>query len=165
MLNTLVVWGLTGLWHGASWSFVVWGLYFGVILTIDILGGRALWERLPKGLQRALTMAIVTVSWVIFYYPALGDGLRHMGAMFGFGASGFLDRASLIVMKKYTVFPLLAFAASLPVGKAIVAKLRAFGLRGRGMEIAACAWLTGCMVLSVLLLVGQSYNPFIYFQF
>ncbi|MCI5546452.1 MAG: MBOAT family protein, partial [Clostridiales bacterium] len=91
ILNTMIVWMLTGLWHGASWSFVLWGLYYGVLLTLDLLFFKKVLPRLPRAVNWLITMALVMAGWVVFYYPALGDALTHLGAMIGLGASGAMD--------------------------------------------------------------------------
>ena len=165
VFNTLAVWMLTGLWHGANWTFIVWGLFYGVLLTIDLLGGKKITQVIPKPINWVITMVLVIVSWVIFYYPSLGQAFEHIGALFGIGSTGFIDQATLLVVKQYSFFPIVAFIASLPVGKFAAGVLNRIGLRSRGMETCRIAWSTVCLVLSVLYLVGQSYNPFIYFQF
>ena len=165
ILNTLIVWMLTGLWHGASWSFVVWGLYYGVLLTLDLLFFKKVLPHLPKALNWLLTMVLVMIGWVVFYYSSLGDALTHLGAMFGIGASGVMDAESLRIIKTYSVFPLIAFIASLPVAPLIGRLAQRIGLTGRREEIVRCVALSLCLMLSLLFLVSQSYNPFIYFQF
>jgi len=164
VLNTLVVWTLTGFWHGAAWTFLFWGFYYGVLLTIDLLGGKKITAILPKPVNWLITMVLVMVSWMIFYYPTLGQAFTHIGAMFGVGASSFVDAAALQAIKTYSFFPAVAFIASLPVGN-FVQRLLSRRISGRGIENLKLAWLSACLVLSVLFLVGQSYNPFIYFQF
>ena len=165
VFNTLVVWTLTGLWHGANWTFLLWGFYYGALLTIDLLGGKKIIAVLPKAINWILTMALVIISWVIFYYGSLTQAFEHIGAMFGIGSCGLIDAASLMIIKTYSIFPLIAFIASLPVAQWAQRMLQRIGLRDRGMERARVAWLSTCLVLSVLFLVGQTYNPFIYFQF
>ena len=165
VFNTLVVWTLTGFWHGANWTFLLWGFYYGALLTIDLLGGKKVIAVLPKAVNWLLTMVLVIVSWVIFYYGSLSQAFEHIGAMFGVGSCGLMDAASLTVIKTYSIFPLIAFIASLPVAQWVQGAMQRFGLRERGMERAKVAWLSVCLVLSVLFLVGQTYNPFIYFQF
>ena len=165
VFNTLVVWTLTGFWHGANWTFLVWGFYYGALLTIDLLGGKKVIAVLPRAVNWILTMALVIISWVIFYYGSLGQAFEHIGAMFGIGSCGLIDAASLTIIKTYSIFPLIAFIASLPVAQWVQGAMQRFGLRERGMERAKVAWLSVCLVLSVLFLVGQTYNPFIYFQF
>ena len=161
VINTFAVWLLTGLWHGANWTFVVWGLFYGVILALDSLLRRRHGKSLPAPLGWLGTLALVMFGWMIFYYPTLGQGFRHIGAMLGIGASGLMDKAALTVVRTYSLFPALAFAASLPVAP-LLNKLR---LSDRTREVLRVGWLSGCLALSVLFLVGQSYNPFIYFQF
>ena len=160
ILNTLIVWMLTGLWHGANWTFVVWGLFYGILLTIDLFIGKS-FSRLPRALTWPVTMVLVMLGWVIFYYPTLSQGMAHIGAMLGIGADGLMDVQSLRIVRTYSFFPLIAFAASLPVAP----MLRRLPLSERTMDAARTVWLSGCALLCVLFLVGQSFNPFIYFQF
>ena len=165
IINTMVIWMLTGLWHGAAWTFVVWGLYYGALLTLDLLGMRKIHERLPGPVNWLLTMVAVMIGWMIFYYPTLGQGLTHVGAMFGIGAHGLMDPEALQVIRTYSLFPVIAFIASMPLAplaKRLVAQLNPPGLP---VEIVRSLALSAVLVLSVLFLVGQSYNPFIYFQF
>lgn len=164
VFNTLVIWTLTGFWHGAAWTFLFWGFYYGALLTIDLLGGKKITAALPKPVNWLITMVLVMVSWMIFYYPTLGQAFSHIGAMFGLGGVAFVDAAALQTIKAYSFFPVVALIASLPVGKF------AQNLLGRYFSAATVnrlklAFLSASLVLSVLFLVGQSYNPFIYFQF
>ena len=165
VINTLAVWMLTGLWHGAAWTFVVWGLYYGALLVLDllVLGKRR--EKLPRPVNWLITMIAVMIGWVIFYYPTLGQGLAHIGAMFGIGAGGWMDAQSSQIIRTYSLFPALAFAASMPVAPALRRLAERMKLPTLPVDIARSLVLTGVLALSVLFLVGQSYNPFIYFQF
>ena len=164
LINTMIVWALTGMWHGAAWSFIIWGLYYGLLLVLDTLYLRKITEKLPSVLNRIITFALVVIGWVIFYYPGVGDAFTHIGAMLGLGAS-FTDSASALVMKKYSFFPLIAFAASLPVVQMIKVGLRVAKVKPKAVEAMRVVILSAVLVLSVLMLVGQSNNPFIYFQF
>lgn len=164
ILNTLIVWGLTGMWHGAAWSFILWGLYYGIILVLDSLFFKVIIKKLPNAVNRVLTFALVLIGWVIFYYARVGDAFTHIGAMFGKGAA-FTDAASLLVMKKYSFFPVIAFIASLPVAGCFPRLLKKAGAKQKHVDGIRMAVLSAVLVLSVLMLVGQSYNPFIYFQF
>ena len=109
VLNLLVVWGLTGLWHGAAWNFVLWGLYFGVLLILERFVFKTILEKTPGAIRWLLTFVIAVIGWVIFYYtdlPALG---QHLCALFGMGVSGLSDAAAAAVVRKYTVYPLIAW--------------------------------------------------------
>ncbi len=160
ILNMLIVWALTGLWHGASWNFVVWGAYYGVLLILERFLLAPLLERLPGLLRGMLTFVIVLIGWVIFYYTDFSAVRQHLLAMFGVGASGWLDAGTLAVVRKYTVFPLLCLLLSFP----LVPKLAAV-LPQKLLDWLQPALTLVLFVVSVLFLVGQSYNPFIYFRF
>jgi alginate O-acetyltransferase complex protein AlgI len=164
IINTMAVWTLTGLWHGANWTFLLWGFYYGVLLTLDLLGGKKITAVLPKAVNWVITMALVVISWVIFYYGSLGQVFEHIGAMFGIGAA-LVDDTVLRVIKTYSLFPVIAFIACLPVGKLASGIMQRIGLSLRTVEGAKVVWYSIVLVLSICFLVGQSYNPFIYFQF
>ena len=160
VLNMLLVWALTGLWHGAAWNFVLWGLYFGVLLIVERFVLGPVQERLPKPLRWFVAFTLVTVSWAIFYYTDLSAMTQALGALFGVGISGLSDAASLAVLRGYGVWALGAFALSLPLVPAVAQKLpeRLRGVLGSGLTVLLFA-------ASLLFLIGQSYNPFIYFRF
>ena len=156
----MLVWALTGLWHGASWNFVLWGLYFGLLLILERFVLRGLLARLPRFVCWLGSFALVTISWAIFYYTDLPAVAQHLAALFGAGVSGLWDAAAGAVVRKYTLYPLAAFFLSLPVVPALAKKLpeRLRDALGLLLSIALLA-------ASLLFLVGQSYNPFIYFRF
>ena len=166
ILNLLIVWTLTGFWHGAAWNFMIWGLYFGVLLVLERTVLKGVIDRAPKALRWAVTFLIAVVGWAIFYetdLAALGDTLR---AMFVPGASAlpFCDAASWKVMRRFSFFPLVAFAFSLPVVPAAQRWLLSrCGERAAAITRACASALL--FALSLVFLVGQSYNPFIYFRF
>ena len=160
VLNMLLVWALTGLWHGASWNFVLWGLYFGVLLIAERFVLRGLLERLPRLLCWLLAFAMVTISWSIFYYTDLASVSQAFLALFGVGISGLSDAVSVGVLRVYGVWALIAFVLSLPVVPFVSERLpkRLRGALGVVFTLALFA-------ASLLFLIGQSYNPFIYFRF
>lgn len=165
ILNLMVVWMLTGLWHGASWNFVLWGLYYGVILIIERFVLAGVMKKLPGIITTLSTLVVIIVGWVIFYYTDLNAVGSHLGAMFGIGASGFTDDVTMAVIRKYTVLPLVGVIASLPIVPAVKAKIAPDSAFERFSEVASTVILTVMLVLSALFIVGQSYNPFIYFRF
>ena len=163
-LNLLIVWALTGLWHGASWNFVLWGLYYGALLLIErFLLKRAL-EKIPGALRWAATFLLTLAGWVLFYYTDLAAVGQHLRAMIGLNGAPFIDAAAQAVLEKYTVYPLIAFVCALPVVPWIRARFPG-KRRERQLSLAALLLLTALMAVSVVFLVGQSYNPFIYFRF
>ena len=164
IINTLIVWGLTGLWHGASWTFILWGAYYGAILTLDLLGGKKLTQRLPDIVNRVCTFLLVMIGWVLFYYPTLGQAFRHLWAMLPF-TGPFLDAAARDVIRSYSVLPLIFFALSLPLGKWFTALGRRLRLQPAFVNGLMAALMLVLCALSVLFIEGLSSNPFIYFQF
>ncbi len=164
IVNTLIVWGLTGLWHGANWTFILWGVYYGALLTLDLLGGKNIVKKLPAFVNHILTLVLVTVGWVIFYYPTLGQAFTHLGAMFG-GGTGLLDAAARDVIRSYSVLPLIFFALSLPLGQWLGALGERLNVRPALWKAAQAALGVLVAVLSLVFIEGLSSNPFIYFQF
>lgn len=114
LLNLLIVWALTGLWHGAQWNFLVWGLYYGVILILErYVWGRAL-GRLPAFVQHIYTFVLVLIGWVFFFSPSLGAAMDYLGVMFGAGASAWIDRQGFyFLLTHWLLFLLCAIGSSL----------------------------------------------------
>lgn len=173
ILNLLIVWGLTGLWHGASWNFILWGLLYGVLLIFEklVLGKRL--SRIPGVLRRMFTLLMVILGWVIFYYENVGLGFAHIGAMFGIArADGIwqtvplFDDKRLLLLLKYALPLLLMVVACTPLAKRIAERWDAQHRKKRcGFDLAASVVSIALLALSLLFLIGQSYNPFIYFRF
>ena len=172
-LNLLLVWALTGLWHGAAWNFVIWGLYFGVLLVLERFVLKRVIDKTPRAIRWALTFVIAVAGWAIFYETDLRTLADTLRALLGFSydpalgrtALPLLDAAAGKVIRRYSVFPLIAFAFSLPVVPALKKALLA---RRNGEKLLAAARAVSTALLftlSLVFLVGQSYNPFIYFRF
>lgn len=164
MIATTCVWAFTGLWHGASWNFIVWGLYFCVLQLLEKFALGRVREKLPAIARWAINLILIVVSFVIFYYTDMGLVTRHISAMLGVGSAGFIDARSRLVIRTYSFFPLLAFVCSMPIAPMLNRLGRGF-LGSKVFEIVKSVALSACVALAVLFLVGQSYNPFIYFQF
>ena len=109
--NTLIVWLLTGLWHGASWNFILWGLYYGVLIILEKFVFRRLLERTPSALQHILTMLAVVFGWVIFEITSPASELEFVKAMLGFGGS-FANSFTLNALHNYAVTFIAAIAIS-----------------------------------------------------
>lgn len=164
-LNLAIVWALTGLWHGASWNFVIWGLYYGVLIILEKLVLADFREKLPGAAQHIAALFLIVVGWTVFYYTDMGCLGKHLGAMFGIGAAGLSDPVTMAVIRKYTVLPLIAAIASLPILPRLKAWLGKHEKLEGAADIVSLVCLTALVLLSMIFIVGQSYNPFIYFRF
>ena len=162
LFNLLVVWGLTGLWHGAEMNFVIWGLYYFVLIALERFVFRKALAKIPGLLRGVGTYVLVLVGWIIFYFVDMGELGLYLGSLVGFGAGGRLPWFTSelwIVINQYSWFPLVALAAAFPLKHAIRPEVL------DRLEGVNTLWLTVVFVLSILMIVGQSYNPFIYFRF
>ena len=164
-LNLAIVWALTGLWHGASWNFVIWGLYYGVLIILEKLVLADFREKLPGAAQHIAALLLIVVGWTVFYCTDMGCLGKYLGAMFGIGAAGLSDPVTMAVIRKYTVLPLIAAIASLPILPRLKAWLGKHEKLEGAADIVSLVCLTALMLLSMIFIVGQSYNPFIYFRF
>lgn len=156
--NLLIVWGLTGFWHGASFNFIMWGLYYAVLLILEkeIFGERL--KKLPKLLQNGYTLLFVMIGWVFFAANDFEDAFRYLGAMFGFSGN-LIDSAARYAFASYGRMLLICLIAMLPFGKKIGTKL----FQKSPLLVLVPAILLFFLCLTYL--AGASYNPFLYFRF
>lgn len=171
LLNMAVVWALTGLWHGASWNFVLWGLYFFVILAAEKTIGEKRLRRIPTILRRVGTMLLVILGWNIFYFTDLTQLLQHYGLLFGLLGAGFSNAQTGIQLVNN--LPLLLVCAigatSVPQNLGnLFGGVCVQGGKRSGQIIYACvtfAFDAALLALSTIALVGSTYNAFLYFRF
>ena len=164
--NILVVWMLTGIWHGASWNFVLWGLYYGILLLIDkFVLGKYL-KKLPGVFQHIYCMFFVMLGWNLFVFDDMSAGISFARALFGTYGAGFCSRETLYLLYNNAVLMVLLILGStqLPAraGNWICAKLRG---KETILTIVKNVFYVGIFLLSVAWLVDASYNPFLYFRF
>lgn len=157
MFNIMVVWALTGLWHGASWNFVLWGMYYGVLLILEKYVFDLSLENTPIWIRRIVTLFLVMIGWVWFAFPDLSDAVRYLGALVG--RYRLVDANALYALKGYAAQLILGIAAAEP-----------FLYKGYRKLTEKCAFisvLTGGVIyiLSIAFLVSGTYNPFLYFRF
>ena len=153
--NILVVWMLTGLWHGASWNFVVWGLFFGVLLTAEKFLPT---EKLPKVVHRVLTLLAVLISFVIFNAQDLPQAMTDVRGLFG--GQPLFTNETVYYLRSYGGVLLLSLVGATPLMKGLVAKLP-----GRLVRVMEPVVLLGLLIICTAYLVDGSFNPFLYFRF
>ena len=163
--NTMIVWLLTGIWHGADWNFMLWGLYYGILLMLEkLVFGRAL-EKLPSVLRHVYCMFVVMIGWYLFSFNEISGGYGYLAALFGGGGS-FMDRGSIYQLYSNAVLLIILIIGSttLPIraASAVLKKVR----RSNTATVVLRGAFTVCVfMLSVAYLVSASYNPFLYFRF
>lgn len=164
IFNLMFVWAMTGLWHGAAWNFVAWGVYYGVILVLEKYIWGALIERLPGVIQHIYALILILIGWVFFFSPSLGSALGYLGAMFG-GGAGISDAKGWFLLTGHWLFYLLAVLGSAPVGYRILLRLTGTSNNAGIRKIASAVVYIGIFLISVAFLVTDTFNPFLYFRF
>ncbi|BBF44989.1 probable poly(beta-D-mannuronate) O-acetylase [Lachnospiraceae bacterium KM106-2] len=168
--NIAIVWLLTGLWHGASWNFVLWGAYFGILLMIEKFFLLERMKQWPAFIGRIYTLFFVIVSWVIFAFDNMSQVRSYLSAMFGVMGSGFCNQESFYLLSSYGILFIILILASTDFPKRFM-----FWLQKKYYERTAAVKVCGAIVenvylitifiLAVAFLVDDSYNPFLYFRF
>ncbi len=161
-LNLLIVWSLTGFWHGAGWNFVMWGLYYFVILFIEKLFLLKALDKLPKLFRHVYALLLIVIGWVIFASDDVSVLLPYLGSMFGAnGAVGGMDVYTLFTK---AVLLIICCVASTELPKRLF--LSATGAMNEKAAFTIKSVMTiALLALSMILLIGDSYNPFLYFRF
>ena len=162
VFNKFVVFFTTGLWHGAAWNFAFWGLYYGVLLTLEKYFLLKYLDKSPKFLQHLYTMGIVMIGWVFFSSPSLGNAASLLGVMFGFGAHPLADDVGLYYL---TSNLLLIGIMILTCGPALHNLLDRLISMSKSPKATAFVCYTLMFVLCIAFLVNETYNPFLYFRF
>ena len=171
LLNMAIVWALTGMWHGASWNFVLWGLYFFVILTIEKQVGEKSMRRVPYLLRRLGTMLLIIFGWNIFYYTDMTRLVQNFGVMFGLYGAGFSNaQAGIQLTNNLPLLLLCAIGAtSIPrnLGSLFGGVCAQGGKKSGKIVYAAVSFVfdAALLALSTIALVGSTYNAFLYFRF
>ena len=168
--NMFLVWLLTGLWHGASWNFVIWGLYFFVLLLLEKFVLLKIKNKIPGLVWRFYFAVIILVGWVFFYHSDIGEAFKFLGIMFGFNASSWSSPEVGIFLNSYIIFIVIALIGCTPAMKTIFERIKAtlekkqLGIYTYDQLIRSVVNI-GILVISIIMLVGQSYSPFLYFKF
>lgn len=164
--NLMTVWLLTGIWHGASWNFAVWGLYFGILLAAEKLFLLRLLEKAPKIIRRAYTMLAVMAGWAVFAFDSLESGLSYLRALTGGFGQALTDSSGVYLLYTNALLILLLAAASSGLPMRLYRSLRQRLSRAPALLGAAEAVpLLLIFICSAAYLVDASYNPFLYFRF
>jgi alginate O-acetyltransferase complex protein AlgI len=162
--NLFVVWFLTGLWHGASWNFVLWGLYFGALILIEKKFLEKHMKQWPQAARHIYLLLSVVIGWVFFDFTNLADALSFLRTMFGLGDIVFINAQTIAKLEAYSVLFLICVIASSPWPKKLVLSLRSKMHRAI-YKTAVAVYYCVFMFFSTAYMVGATFNPFIYFRF
>ncbi len=162
--NILIVWSLTGLWHGASWNFIVWGLYFGILLILEKFILKKYFSNVPKFIKGIYTLFLVMISFVIFQGDNLSSAFNIIKGLFGLNGELFINNVTLYYLKGYVLFIVLGAIGSTNYVKNLVIKIS----NGKGKKIINILepiYLLILLIIVTMYLIDSSYNPFLYFRF
>ena len=163
VFNTLAVWMLTGLWHGAAWNFVLWGLLYAVFLMIEKWVPAI--QKMPTLLRRAYVLLVVVLGFVLFNAVDMAQAGSDIAGMFGFGGVPLVTAETLYYLRSYGVVLILALVGSTPVVRDLANRLASGKRTGRITAILEPVVLTVLLLLCTAYLVDGSFNPFLYFRF
>ena len=153
ILNLLIVWVLTGFWHGAAWNFILWGLYYGILLILEKYIFAPLLKKLPKAARHIYTMLLVMFGWVLFSNTDFGSMRTYVGTLFGIGTKGFLDLAFFYYIRNNLIILIMGVLCATPLIRNYIVRCS----RKKPEVTSAVLLLLG--ILSIAFLVYGTYNP------
>ena len=166
--NILIVWFLTGFWHGAAYNFILWGIYFGVILIIEKTLLLNILNRLPSFVSHIYALTLIMIGWVIFEFEKVSSIGNYLKTMFGIRCNGFINDETIYLLSQYWLVFIILIIASTPLPKYIANKLfnRLKEIKLQWVSFVLENAFNLCtIIVSVAYMVAASYNPFLYFRF
>lgn len=158
VFNLFVVWALTGIWHGANWTFLIWGLMYFVLLTTEKLTG---FHKKLGGFGHLYTLFFVVMGWVVFRSDSIGSAITYIKAMFGVGNNGFFDTGTVQYIRQYGIYYIAGIICCLPYIKKLNSRFDKKIVWGGIYTVST----VGIFLFSILFIFSNAYNPFIYFNF
>ena len=162
--NILIVWLLTGLWHGSKWTFVIWGMFIGILLVIEKLLLNKYIEKLPSIVRRIYTLFIIMISFIIFSGSNINESFNNIVGLFNF-SNPFINKFTIHYLKDYGLVLIIAIFLSTPILKNTIIKLKENKKINNIINILEIIVLLILLVIVTSYLIDSSYNPFLYFRF
>ncbi|SFB04474.1 MULTISPECIES: MBOAT family protein [unclassified Bacillus (in: firmicutes)] len=166
--NLFIVWGLTGLWHGASWTFIAWGLYYGIIIAMERAFLNNLLEKLWTPLRHVYVILIFLIGWVFFRADNFTYSFEYIQTMFGLGDQPLYDKLSMYYLYDYGAIMLLAIVACTPIMPYLYKKTNALTFNSfmvSSRQLVVSGILILLLLVNIVHMVNSTFNPFIYFRF
>ena len=163
--NIFIVWALTGIWHGANWTFVIWGLMFGIMLIVEKLFLTKHLEKMPSILQRIYVLFTVMISFIIFNANSIGEAWNNIIGLFGANGESLINASTIYYLKSYLVVLVIAIIGSTPLLKNIIEKLKTKTNANKIINLLEPIAMASILIIVTAYLVDNSYNPFLYFRF
>ena len=163
-LNLFVVWALTGLWHGASWNFVLWGLGFAVLLVLEKLVYKRFLDK-TRMIKHVYVLFFVCLSFVLFNASSVKEAFSQFGAMFGVGGLPLVSAESLYYARSYAVTFLIAAVGATPLVKTLVSRFAETRSGAKAVAVLQPVTMLLLLAACTAFLVDGSFNPFLYFRF
>lgn len=161
--NLFIVWFITGLWHGASWNFVLWGLYFGLFVFLEKIYLGKILKNIPGLFANFYTMIIVIVGWIFFEGTSITYSLQYISVMFGFSGNSLIDNTFIYSLYTNLILLVISIICATPILNKIMQKLKQT-YNSKGAILLAISHIF-ILFLATAYLVNESYNPFLYFRF
>lgn len=169
LFNLAVVWFLTGMWHGASWNFILWGVYYGLLIAMERFVWRDHLYAIPSAIRHVFVLILVMFGWTLFKFTDLSQLAIAVKGLFGLNQNGFYSISVGLTLKNNIFFLIFCTIAATPLGKTLRTILQNLSRQGGAAFWVYSAWEIVhpalLLILSAMALVGNSYNPFLYFQF
>lgn len=169
LLNVFCVWFLTGLWHGASWNFVIWGLYYACLLVLEKKLLVKIWDRIPSVprivIQYIYTVFITLIGWTVFYFTDFSELIKAFSTMFGASGAAFNDLFIDSLIGENAVLLAVSLLFALPLPAFICRKIGGLVKNENVWTVVKTVFAIFLIFLSTAMLAGNSYNPFLYFRF
>ena len=167
--NLFIVWGLTGLWHGASWNFILWGLYFGALIFLERVALTRILGALPRAVSHGYLLVVAYFGWALFYFTDLSQLGSYLSVMFGSNDHILVSAELSTVLREHLYWLALAVLGCVPIYDALRDRLRVAAADSvvgqRWIGVGMMAMNLAMITVATTMLVGRSYNPFLYFRF
>jgi alginate O-acetyltransferase complex protein AlgI len=165
LFNTLVVWFLTGFWHGADWTFIVWGLFFAFFLMLEKFALKKFFERIPKVFSHIYVLFLILISFVIFNGNGMSGAITDIGNMLGFGALPFVTKETAYYVSGYAIVLAFAIIGATPLVKNMVLRIKASEKGERIINVLEPIFVVFVLLLTTAYFVDGSFSAFLYFRF